>query len=286
MTTLQNISYTYRKGAEALRGVSAKLHSGIYLMLGENGAGKTTLLKVMSGLSVPREGRCLIDGENVGSRSASALARVFYLGDDTCFPARDICEMEQCHAPFFPTFSPEVLRDCLGAFGFTGTERIDRMSLGTRRKAMLAYAIALRTDLLLLDEPANGLDINSKQTLARLLARHTREGQTVVVSTHTVQDLENLFDGLIYISHGELLLDASMERIGSALEFATSPTPLDGAIYQEAFAGLYRGVLPAIPGGDFDSRPDLSLLYNALCSPGRDTILTLINTPRHDDDSL
>lgn len=282
MIELQNVTFKYRKGAEALRSVSANLHGGTYLMLGENGAGKTTLLKVMAGLIVPQEGRCLIDGLDVDSRSAVALSRVFFLGDETCFPARDIYTMEKCHAPFYPTFSAEVLRDCLTAFGFTGTERLDRMSLGMRRKAMLAYAIALRTDLLLLDEPANGLDINSKQILARLLARHTREGQTVVVSTHTVQDLEYLFDGLLYISHGELLLDATIERIAGALEFASSPTPLDGAIYQEAFAGLYRGVFPAIPGDEGDSRPDLGLLYNALCSPGRDNILTLINSTRHD----
>ncbi|MCM1336844.1 MAG: ABC transporter ATP-binding protein [Candidatus Amulumruptor caecigallinarius] len=282
MIELQNVTFKYRKGAEALRSVSATLHEGTYLMLGENGAGKTSLLKVMCGLIVPQTGRCLIDGLNVDSRSAEALSRVFFLGDETCFPAPDIHSMVLCHAPFYPTFSAEVLRDCLAAFGFTGTERLDRMSLGMRRKAMLAYAISLRTDLLLLDEPANGLDINSKQILARLLARHSREGQTVVVSTHTVQDLEYLFDGLLYISHGEMILDASIECISNALEFATSPMPLDGALYQEAFAGLYRGLLPAIPDAPADSRPDLSLLYNALCSPSRDNILSIINSTPHD----
>lgn len=169
MIVLNNLTYRYRKGAEALTDVSASIGPGIHLLLGENGAGKTTLLHVMAGLLYPSSGECLIDGEDASRRLPSELSRMFFLGDNMPFPAKTINEMSRIHAVFYPGFDPVQLQENLKSFGLTGDEPIAKMSLGNRHKSQVAYALALRTDILLLDEPANGLDISAKQALQSML---------------------------------------------------------------------------------------------------------------------
>lgn len=278
MIKLENLSFAYRKDVVTLKDVTTSFAPGIHLLLGENGAGKTTLLEVMAGLLRPQLGACLIDGIDVATRLPEVMREVFFLGDEVTFPAKNIEEMVRCHACFYPHFDDALLKANLRAFGIDERRDFMKMSLGMRRKAYLAYALSLGTGLLLLDEPANGLDIKSKQTLSNIMASSIDMNQTVIVSTHTVHDLENLFDGVALISDGRLLFNASMEHVASRLVFITSVQPLTGALYSEMRTGLYRAVMEA--SGEFadaDSKPDLTMLYNASFSPARDHIIKLLN---------
>ena len=162
MLELRRLKFAYRKGAEALTNASASYNcivsifiKGIMkpdkLLLGENGAGKTTLLHLMAGLLYPGSGECLLNGDPIAARRPSDMQRIFFLGDNMPFPGRTIDEFVKMHAQFFPTFDPQLLADILGRFGINPAERLDGMSLGTRKKAQLAYALSLRTQVLLLD---------------------------------------------------------------------------------------------------------------------------------------
>lgn len=271
MLKFDNVSYCYKGDKLALKDVSATIGPGIHLLVGENGAGKTTLLHLACGLLRPTAGLCTYDGTATGVRSPYIMSRVFLLTDEAQMPARTIDECVSCHAVFYPTFSREILDDCLAEFGLKGDERLDRLSLGNRKKSMLAYCLALRTRLLMLDEPANGLDITAKKTLQRLLARHTTDEQTIIVSTHTTADLHNLYSGLIVVHQGQLLLATSVADITSRLAFVTSATAPDTALYCETLTDGVHSILPATD--ELETAIDFELLYSALCTANPQNIL-------------
>lgn len=277
MIALDNVSYHYgKRGADVLSGISARIAPGVHLLLGENGAGKTTLLHLIAGLLTPCTGSCMLDDESLSARRPLTMRRVFFLSDSMEMTFATLAEAVRCHAPFYPAFNPGTLNAYLAEFGLTGDERLKDMSLGTRHKALVAYALSLGTEVLLLDEPANGLDIDSKKTLRRMIARSMTDDRIIIVSTHTVYDLETLYDGLLLLSHGHMLIARPTWEITSRISFVSSAVPVPDAIYQETDAGLFRAIVPG--AGDDGSAINFNLLYSAMMSAGRDRILTLLTT--------
>lgn len=278
MLTFENLSFRYRKQtSNALSHINMALDPGFYLLLGENGAGKTTMLKVMAGLLTPTEGTCRLDGIESDSDVPAGKGRAFMLEDNSYFPGRTIRDFARAHSPFYPGFSQELFESNLAAFGLTGEEQLKNASLGNRKKAQLAYVLALGVDFLLLDEPTNALDLQSKRTLQQLLARETAPGQTIIISTHTITELEFLYDGLIMLSRGELVFAATDDEISTRLSFVSSPTPLPEALFSEQNLGRHLAILPAnaVDNPDRCERTDWRRLYFALNSPSRDRILSL-----------
>lgn len=275
MIRFDDLSFSYRKGSDALREINAEIGPGIHLLLGENGAGKTTLLHLIDGLLRPSSGSCDIDGIHPASRNPDLMQRCFFLSDNFECPYATIADMARCHAPFYPGFSDDRLRSNLAVFGQQGDEKIKRMSLGTRRKAFLAYALALGVDVLLLDEPANGLDIDSKKELRRMIGECVSEEQTVIISTHTVYDLQSLYDGIIVLSQSRLLLSMPTWKLAERLAFVASPSPVSDALFQEPDSGLFRAIVRN--DGDCDTDINYTLLYSALMSERRDEIISIIN---------
>ncbi|MDE6859583.1 MAG: ABC transporter ATP-binding protein [Duncaniella sp.] len=276
MIELDNLKYSYYRGIIAIDNASAVVSPGIHLLLGENGAGKTTLLRLMSGLLIPKNGACMIDGENVAHRLPSTLRRVFMLPDTLELPMRTINSFAKVHSRFYPNFSPDILVENLSEFGFTGNEEFTKLSLGMRHKAIVAYAISLRPDVLLLDEPANGLDITSKKALRSMLARCTNDEQTVIVSTHTVSDLKELYDGVIVLSKGKILVCRPTWEISERIAFIDTQIPPVEPLFMEQSLGMFHSLIPNDEGLTTDI--NYHLLYSALMSPARDRILEIINS--------
>lgn len=278
-----NLSFSYRKkGAPALSNLSGAVAPGLHLLLGENGAGKTTLLHLIAGLLFPSSGTCTIDGCPTRFRLPSINSRLFFTGVNLQLPAATLAEMVRIHAQFYPRFSAELLAENLKAFGIGIADKLKSMSTGTLQKAKLAYALSLRTDILLLDEPANGLDIESKRTMSRLIASQLQPGQTIIVSTHVVSDLEHLFDGVIDLRLGHLLYARTLDEITSRIRFVqTDSLPAD-AIYAEQRIGRWHCILPN-PDGEY-SEPDFQLLYMAARhSRSAETLVALLNMPLYNN---
>ncbi len=276
MITLDNLSYSYPNGTIALQNVRAEIPAGIHLLLGENGAGKTTLLHTIAGLrmATPMQS-CHIDGVPTAKREPSVLSRTFILTDDIVFPYRTIEMMVKSHAMFYPSFDAEMLKANLECFGMTGREPIDSFSLGNRKKAQLAYALSLNVDILLLDEPANGLDITSRHILLQMMARCVSEEQTVIISTHTVWDFQNLFSNLMVLNKGQLITSQPLWDIASRISFVSDTVPVVGAIYMEQSFGRFNAIIPN--DGTKQTDIDFVMLYNALQSPMSQELLTIIN---------
>lgn len=271
MIDIKNLSFNYNKGYKALDNINANLGTGVHLLLGENGAGKTTLLHVIAGLLFAKEGSCSIDGNDISLRNPSDMSKVFFMPEDITFPAKSINDFAKIHSPFYPTFSEELFRQNLDIFHLTGDEPFSSLSLGNRKKANLAYVMALGSDVLLLDEPTNGLDINAKKELLKIMVGSLREDQTVIVSTHTVWDLKNLFESVMMLRRGNLLLSMSTEEIGKKLAFVSSTAPSPNALYIEQDMNGFRWIEKNIDGNETEI--NFSLIYSALMSNAAQNVL-------------
>lgn len=276
MIEYRNLSYGYRRGFIAINDVTADVAPGIHLLLGENGAGKTTLLRLTAGLLFPTGGTCEIDGFSVASREPSVLKRVFMLPDSVEIPTRCIRDFADAHSRFYPTYSKENFEENLAEFQLTGNETFTQLSLGLKHKTLLAYVIALGVDVLLLDEPANGLDITSKKALRHILARCVGPDQTVIISTHTVADLRELYDGVIVLSQGQLLLSRPTWEIAEKISCVATTIPPYEPLFMEQGAGVFMSIIPNETGEPSDL--NYGLLYSALMSPARDRVLEIINS--------
>lgn len=275
MLTLDNVSFTYPSGVKAINDVSAVIGPGSYLLIGSNGSGKTTLLRLLSTLLFPKEGTIEADGCNLRRRPIDIMQRIFYLPDDLKSPMATIAELEKRHACFYPGFNPELLRANLADFGLTGREKLDSISLGMRRKSLLAYALSLGVQYYLIDEPANGMDIDSKKTLARIINRCVPDDSTLVIATHNVQELSTMFTHLMYIDHGSLLLTLPISELLQKIAFVTSPSPLAAAAYQEPRGGVFHAVIANEDA--LETPADFPLLFSALTSPAGPSLAEFIN---------
>ncbi|MDE6008405.1 MAG: ATP-binding cassette domain-containing protein, partial [Muribaculaceae bacterium] len=242
---------------------------------GCNGAGNTTLLRMMAGGIAPQSGSCTVYGSDPGCDVPSQRGKTFFVEDNMEFPGKCIHDFAKMHSRFYPTFSPKLLNENLKAFGLSGFEPMKNLSYGNKKKTQIAYALALGVDLLLLDEPTNGLDIESKAILKSLLARSMRDNQTIIVATHTVYDLDSLFEGALMMQGSNLLFSGLEEDVVSRLAFPITSTPHPQAIYSETNLGRYLNITEA---EDEETKVDWRLLYSALHSPKRDEILTILNS--------
>lgn len=271
MIEIDHLTYAYRRGFTAINDATASIAPGIHLLLGENGAGKTTLFRLIAGLLFPTAGTVTVNDCLTTDRRPSTLKKVFMLPDTIDIPAQTILDFAGMHSRFYPTFSQETFDQNLQDFHLTGHEVFTQLSLGLRHKSLLSYVIALGVDVLLLDEPANDLDIDSKKALRNMLARCTSPEQTVIVSTHTVSDLRELYDGLIVLSRGKLLIARPTWEIAERISCVNSPLPPAEAIFTEQGPGVFLSIVPNAEeeAGDLN----YPLLYSALMSPARDILL-------------
>lgn len=285
MIELRDIEFSYRKkGAPALTAVSAVIGPGVHLLAGENGAGKTTLLHLIAGVARPQAGEVIIDGTPAAGCKPRDMGRTFLLEEGMQLPGKTIRGFSHLHSGFYPNFSAEAFTSNLAAFGLSGEEPMKSQSLGNRKKAQLAYALALGVEVLLLDEPTNALDIESKTIFRKLIASNINEEQTLIISTHTVQELENMFDGGMILSRSRLVFAGTEEAVATRLAFKVSRAPLPDALYSEIQPGR---VLSICHADDMEeTRVDWRLFYSAMHSPKRSEIAQALMKPRHSDTML
>lgn len=276
MFKINNVSYYYRKGINAVEAASAEIGPGIHLLLGENGAGKTTLLHLMAGLLFPKSGECLIDDVNTAMRTPETTGRMFFMPDEFTCPFSTIAELARRHGLFYPSFNYELMYANLEDFGLTGKEKLRSLSLGMRRKSYMAYAMALGVDYLFLDEPTNGMDINSKKALRKIMTRCISDEQCVIVSTHNVHDLYSMFDSIIVMRHGRLRLSMSIGDVLERVAFVSSPSPVEGCIYQEPDMGLFKAIIPN--EHHIDTEMDYPLFYSAIMAPVGDMFIDFLTS--------
>ncbi len=261
MIDISHLRFGYSAGKNIFNGLDLRLHTpGIYGLLGLNGSGKTTLLKLLSGLIFPDEGRILIAEEDVTERKTSTLERLYYLPAEAPETTQRLKDFIKYYSPLYPHFNKEVLHDCLEQFQVNTDERICNLSLGGKKKAFISFALAVGAEILLMDEPTNGLDIPSKKIFRQLLMRYVGESQQVIISTHLVGDVANLLDHFVILKENGKVFSASAGEITGQYAFARQLNQED-VLYAEPCAEGYK-VIKTNEGED--TGIDIELLFNAI----------------------
>jgi len=231
-------------------------------LLGKNGAGKTSLLKLLTGLLHPQSGELSVLDQNPRKRQVSMLNDVFLVPEEFYFPAISIADYIKAYAPFYPRFDHPMMDRILVEFELRAESNLQKLSHGQKKKFLIAFALATRCRLLVLDEPTNGLDIPSKTLFRKILAGSLDEKQLVVISTHQVKDVENLIDKIIILDNGKVIFQQTIAEISQKVCFISGTSEVvEGAIYSEAVPGGYRLMMP---NGHAETEVDIELLFNAI----------------------
>ena len=266
MIEVNNISFSYPHQKERVfDGFSLRLEENkIYGLLGKNGTGKSTLLYLIAGLLRPKTGSVSIDGIDTYKRRAEVLEEIFLVPEEFELPSMTLKRYVELMAPFYPKFSQERLEACLHDFELTTDLDLGALSMGQKKKVFMSFALATNTQLLLMDEPTNGLDIPSKSQFRKTVAQNMSEEQTIIISTHQVHDVEALLDHILMLNQRELLLNASVQEIMDKYVFEYRPVD-NGLPVVYAEPTLQGNAVMAIrQEGQAETQVNLELLFNAV----------------------
>ncbi len=236
----------------------------IYGLLGKNGTGKSTLFKNICGLLKPRQGEVKVAGQLSKLRHPDMLSKIFMLPEDFFVPSVKINDFTATLAPFYPNFSYTDFDRYILEFDIPTQSRLDQMSMGQKKKALIAFSLATNTELLLMDEPTNGLDIVSKSQFKKVMSGAIAANKCIIISTHQVKDIENLVDRISVIDNGSILFNASIAEVGKKLTFQHSlqASPKEKVVYSEETLTGISEVLYNTSGEE--SKVDLESLYKSI----------------------
>ncbi len=263
MIDIRNLSARYGK-KEVLSDITMTLETGkIYGLLGENGVGKTTLLKIIGGLQKPFAGSCRVGDQIPFERTPQFLSNIYYLPEDLEYIQIDLTPLQfaKSNGRFYPNFDLQKFEAILHEFSVENNKRLDRISQGQTKKVAIAFALATNAQLLLMDEPSNGLDIPSKTIFRKMVAQYCLDTTCAVISTHQVRDLENLIDPIIILDNRSVLMNESLERIADKLYFSLETTTPQNVLYSEPTIGGY--ICVSKNKGRGETRINLEALFNA-----------------------
>ena len=261
MITTHSLSFGYSSSHQVLTNISLSLENGhIHGLLGCNGIGKTTLLKLICGIMRPQRGEVRVCGVDPFERNAEMMRELMIIPEEFDLPNISLERYAAVTSPFYPRFDKGAMMGYCQEFHVNPAERLHSMSMGQRKKAYIAFALACNVKMLLLDEPTNGLDIPSKSTFRRLLAGYVSDDRMVVISTHQVADVEQLLDSIVILDEQGVALNATTSEICRKLKFGRASEG-DKVIYSER---TIQGEMAVIYNEDDDETPlSIELLFNA-----------------------
>ncbi len=196
----------------ALRGISMQLESGRILgLMGPNGSGKTTFLKIIAGLQKPSGGTFEVSGKKGGYETKKVVS--FLPDRNTLYPWMKAGDAIDFYADFFADFDRAKALDMLGFMKLEKNEKVKAMSKGMIEKLNLTLAFSRRADLFLLDEPLGGVDPVSRERIVSTIIKTWTEDSAIIVSTHLVNDVEQIFNDVAFIDSGELILTGDAETL-------------------------------------------------------------------------
>lgn len=216
LVDIKNVSKRYGKKA-ALDSVDLQIDSGeIVGLFGPNGAGKTTLLRAALGLSTV-EGHIRVAGLNPATQAPELMKQVSFIADTAILPSwikvKDALQYVQA---VHPKFDIEIAEDYLKKTKISPTQKISQLSKGMITQLHLAIVMSIDSSLLVLDEPTLGLDIVYRKNFYRdLLDNYFDNEKTIVITTHQIEEIEDLVTRIVFINDGRIVLDESVDNISS-----------------------------------------------------------------------
>ena len=199
----------------ALNGLSLHVEKGsVYGLTGVNGSGKTTLIRHLAGVLYPDSGSCTIDGQPVKDNIA-VKERVGYVPDELYFFGNyTLKAMIEYYRKLYPNWSDERCRAMLADFGLDENGRISRFSKGMQKQAAFLLVMSTMPDVLILDEPIDGLDPFMRKKVWGYLLQDVADRQmTVLISSHNLRELEGICDCIGILSQGKMVFEGKLDEL-------------------------------------------------------------------------
>jgi ABC-2 type transport system ATP-binding protein len=220
-----NKTFTGARGAfKALDGVSFDIEQGEFFgLLGPNGAGKTTLISILAGLLQPSSGHIKVQGLDVQTHSAQVRKILGVVPQELVFdPFFTVREALRFQSGYFGITGNDAwldeLLDCLG-LADKANHNMRQLSGGMKRRVLVAQALVHKPPVIVLDEPTAGVDVELRQTLWQFIARLNREGHTVLLTTHYLEEAEALCNRIAMLKNGKVV---ALDSTSSLLKNASS----------------------------------------------------------------
>lgn len=224
----ENLSKNYGS-VKALDNLTLKIESGkIVGLLGPNGHGKTTLIKTLSGLLSKDKGKVLIDGKRIGvgtKKIVSYLPERSYLS-----PEMKIKEVVSFFQEFYEDFDAKKADAMLGELSLDKESKLKSLSKGNREKVQLIMVMSRKAKLYLLDEPMDGVDPAARDYILKTIISNYSEDATVIISTHLIQDVEQILDEVVFLKEGKVMLHSDVDELRMEKEKSVD------ALFREVFS--------------------------------------------------
>jgi ABC-2 type transport system ATP-binding protein len=233
--SISNLTKTYATGHQALKGVSLDIRPGeIFALLGPNGAGKTTLISIVCGIVRPTSGTVLVEGHDNQKAFRAARERIGLVPQELAIEAFETVRAAAAfsrglfgRAPD-PAHVERVLRDL--SLWDRRDDTLMTLSGGMKRRVMIAKALAHEPRILFLDEPTAGVDVELRRDMWGLVRRLQEQGVTIILTTHYIDEAEEMADRIGVVNHGELVVvdekKALMKKLGKRQLTLTLQEPL------------------------------------------------------------
>ena len=211
MLSLQNVIKTFGD-FRALDELTMTVPKGaVYGLVGPNGAGKSTAIRLMTGVYRPDAGKITLEGMQIWENPAQKV-RIGYIPDDIFyFPSATMEEMRRYYRGIYPDFDDELFERLYDVFQLPRKGQLRRFSKGMQKQAAFHLAICTRPDVLILDEPVDGLDpVMRRQVWSLILSDVAQRQTTVLISSHNLRELEDICDYVGIMDRGRMLLERSL----------------------------------------------------------------------------
>ena len=233
--SIAGLSKTYGSGHQALKSVDLTINKGeIFALLGPNGAGKTTLIGIICGLVRPSTGSVTVDGFDISRDYRAARSRIGLVPQEMTI---DVFETVWDTVSFSrglfgkpknPAFVEQVLRDL--SLWEKRKNKLRELSGGMKRRVLIAKALAHEPDILFLDEPTAGVDVELRREMWDMVSGLRERGVTIILTTHYIEEAEEMADRIGVINKGELILveekHALLAKLGSTTVTVGLPEPI------------------------------------------------------------
>ena len=202
-------------GFRALDDMSMTVPTGaVYGLVGPNGAGKSTIIRHLTGIYRQDAGEITIDGAP-GFENPEVKSRIAYIPDDIFYYANaSIREMMDFYRSIYPHFDAERFKKLADVFGLDPKRQMRRLSKGMQKQAAFWIAVSLRPEILILDEPVDGLDpVMRRRIWSIIMADVAENGTTVLVSSHNLRELEDVCDSVGIMNKGKIMIERSLNEL-------------------------------------------------------------------------
>lgn len=208
---IDNVTKKYGR-FKALDNVTLTLQSGkIVGLLGPNGSGKTTLIKIINGLLKDYQGNILVDGNPIGVESRKIIS---YLPDENYFQDwMYIKDVLNIFSDLYQDFQKDNCLELMKRFNLEPNMKIKSLSKGMKEKFQLCLVMSRKAKLYILDEPIAGVDPTAREVILDVILNNYDEDALVLISTHLISDLETIFDEVVFLKEGKVVLHQETEQL-------------------------------------------------------------------------